>query len=232
MSDHSAVLQVKILTDARDASKGMDQAASGVDKWKGRLSAAATVATGVLVGLGGAALAFGKAAAEDAQGAAILAQSLKNTTGATKDQVSAVEDWITKTSLATGVADDKLRPALATLARATGSVSKAQKGMSLALDISAATGKDVGSVSEALAKAYAGNTTSLGRLVPGLDKATLASGNMKKITGELARMTGGSRPRPLTPPPGNINVCKFRSKKRKNRWGPRCCRSSRKCRRC
>lgn len=192
MASHSAILSIKILTDAKDAAKGMEQASTGMDKFRGRVSAAAKVATGVLVGLGAAAFAFGKAAAEDAQGAAILAQALKNTTGATKDQVSAVEDWISKTALATGVADDQLRPALGTLARATGSVEESQKGLSQALDISAATGKDVNSVAEALAKGYAGNTTSLGRLVPGIDKATLASGNMKKIMRELADQTGGS----------------------------------------
>jgi phage-related protein len=192
VASHSAILSIKILTDARDAAKGMEQASSGVDKWKGRLNTAAKGAGIVLAGLGAAAISFGKAAADDAQGAAVLAKSLQNSTGATKDQVSAVEDWITKTTLATGVADDDLRPALGTLARATGSVAKSQKAMNLALDIAAATGKDVGSVSEALAKGYAGNTAGLARLVPGLSKAVLATGDMNKISKELARTTGGS----------------------------------------
>lgn len=192
MATHSAILTIKVLTDATKAAQGMQQAATGVDKWKGRLSSAAKVATGVLVGLGAAAFAFGKAAAQDAQGAAVLANSLAKSTGATKAQTDAVEGWITKTELATGVADDSLRPALATLARATGSVTDSQTALSAALDISAATGKDVEAVSSAIAKGYAGNTSALGRLVPGIDKATLATGDMTKIMAELAQKTGGS----------------------------------------
>ena len=192
MASHSAILTIKVLTDATKAAQGMSQAASGVDKWKGRLQSAARGATLVLAGLGAAAFAFGKAAADDAQGAALLANSLQNATGATKAQVDAVEDWITKTEMATGVTDDKLRPAMATLARATGSVTKSQEALTVALDVSAATGKDVESVSAAIAKGYAGNTSALGRLVPGIDKAVLASGDMNKIMAELARTTGGA----------------------------------------
>jgi hypothetical protein len=71
-------------------------------------------------------------------------------------------------------------------------VEKSQKAVALAMDISAATGKDVEAVSAALAKGYGGQTTALGRLVPGMDKAILASGDMNAITAELARTTGGS----------------------------------------
>src|SRR4029079_13576009 len=89
-------------------------------------------------------------------------------------------------------ADDQLRPAMSTLARATGDVTTAQKDMSTVLDVAAATGKDTQAVADAVAKAYAGNTTSLGRMIPGMDKAILKSGDMTAIMGELARMTGGS----------------------------------------
>ncbi|NBW15110.1 MAG: hypothetical protein EBR82_44625 [Caulobacteraceae bacterium] len=57
--------------------------------------------------------------------------------------------------------------------------------MALALDIAAGTGKDLGAVSMALAKAYGGQTTALGRLGAGLSKATLKTGDMAVITQAL-----------------------------------------------
>ena len=192
MPGKSAILSIKILSDATKASKGLDDAEKSVGKFHGGMAKVGAVAAVA----GGAVLAFGvsaaQAAAEDARGQAVLAQALKNSTGARDSDIKSVEDWISKTASATGVADDELRPALATLARATGDVTESQKAMRIALDVSAATGKDLGSVTDALAKGYAGNTASLGKLVPGLDKAALATKDMDKIMAELARTTGGS----------------------------------------
>lgn len=185
MAGKSTTLVIRILADASQAAKTMSGTGT---KLAGGLQKAAIPAGLVMAGLG----AMGKAAADDAKGQALLAKSLQNTAGATKAQLAATEDWITKTTLATGVADDQLRPALSTLARATGDVETSQKAMATVLDVSAATGKDAESVASAVAKAYAGNTTSLGKMVPGMDKAILKSGDMTKIMEELARMTGGS----------------------------------------
>lgn len=105
-----------------------------------------------------------KAAIEDEQAQAQLAGTLKRVTGATEKQIDAVEDYITKTSLAKGVTDSQLRPALARLVVSTDSVGRSQKLLNLALDISAATGKSLQAVSDALAKAYDGNTAALKKL--------------------------------------------------------------------
>jgi hypothetical protein len=188
----NAILAIKILADAKQASAAMDESGAKTSKWAGGLSKAAGVATVGLAAVGAVLVSGVKSAAEDAQGQALLAKALQNSAGATDKQVASTENWITKTSQATGVADDDLRPALGNLVRATGDVSKSQDAMALALDISAATGKDVTAVSAALAKGYGGQTTALGRLVPGMDKAILASGDMNAITDELARTTGGS----------------------------------------
>ena len=114
-----------------------------------------------------------KAFAEDDAAAQKLATPLTNVTGATDAQVSAVEDYITKTSIAAAVADDELRPALDSLVRGTGSVTEAQDLLGLALDISAGTGKDLGTVSDALSKAYNGNYKALKALDPQLADLTL-----------------------------------------------------------
>jgi hypothetical protein len=188
----AALLKVSIIADASKAVSEFSKADSSASSWSKGLGKASAVATVVLAAVGAVMLDGVKAAAEDAQGQALLAKSMTNAAGASKAQIAATEDWITKTSQATGVTDDELRPALGSLVRATGNVEQSQKALSLAMDISAATGKDVGAVSDALAKGYGGQTTALGRLVPGLSKAVLASGDMNAITAELARTTGGS----------------------------------------
>lgn len=117
---------------------------------------------------GAAAIALGvdavKSAIEDEKAAATLAKTLQQTTGATAKQTAAVEDYISKTQISTGVLDDELRPSLARLVRSTGDVTKAQKLQQLALDISAASGKDLNTVTMALAKANDGQLTGLKKL--------------------------------------------------------------------
>lgn len=187
-----ATLIVKILTDAKGAMTGVDQASSKMTKFKGAVSTAAKGAAVGLLGVAAAGVKAAQAAAEDEQSQTLLAKSMTNAAGASKKQIAATEDWIGKMALATGVADDELRPALGSLVRATGDVALSQKALKTAMDVSAATGKPLQAVSDAMAKGYGGQTTALGRLVPGMDKALLKSGDMNKIMAELARTTGGS----------------------------------------
>ena len=184
----AATLKINIIADAQQAADTMGKASTAAGKFGSGLRKAALPAAAVVAGLG----MMAKAAADDERAQAVLANTLKKTAGATDASIASTEDWITKTALATGVADDQLRPALGALSRATGDVGESQKAMGTALDVAAATGKDVGTVASALAKGYSGNTGALKKLVPGLDAATLKSGDMNKIMGELARMTGGT----------------------------------------
>src|SRR5215471_15342536 len=117
---------------------------------------------------------------------------MQKTTGAHQEQIAAMEEWISKTALASGVADDQLRPAMQKLLLATGNATESQKALQTAMDVSAATGKDLGTVSAAIAKGYAGNSAALGKLGLGIDKATLKSGNMGKIMSEVNAKVGGS----------------------------------------
>jgi hypothetical protein len=137
--------------------------------------------------------AFGKqsvkAFAEDEKAARSLALALANTGNAFAS--IEVEKFIGDLQRATGVLDDNLRPAFRTLLTATGNVKKSQDGLALALDIAAGTGRDLGAVSLALAKAYGGQTTALSRLGAGLSKATLASGDLDLITAELTAKFSG-----------------------------------------
>ena len=121
--------------------------------------------------LAGLAVALGdatKGAIEDDAAQQLLAATITKNTGATEAQIKANEDWISTQGKLLGVTDDNLRPALSRLVTQTHDVAKAQELAALAMDISAATGKPLASVTEALAKAAGGSTTALGKLSPEL----------------------------------------------------------------
>jgi hypothetical protein len=143
----------------------------------------ATAALGFLAVAGGDAV---KAFMEDDVAAQGLAVTLKNVTYATDEQVKAVEEFITKTSVAAAVADDELRPAMDKLVRGTGDVTQAQDLLNLALDISAGTGKDLGAVSDALSKAYNGQLGPLKKLDPALAQLIEQGGDTDEVFGRLA----------------------------------------------
>lgn len=184
-------LTILLQADTTGFAKGIQDAQTGVQKMSKSVNRAAQVASVALAGLTAVAVDFAKAAAEDEQSARVLAQTLKNTTGATEAQTQAVEDYISATSLALGIQDDKLRPSLGRLLRSTEDVAEAQKLLNLSLDISAATGKDVDAVANALGKAYDGNATALGRLGLGVDSSILKSKDFGVVYDDLAKKFDG-----------------------------------------
>jgi len=196
----SRTLKLSILADVADLKKNLDTGSKEVEGFGGKLEKFGKVAAAAFAAAAAAAAAYAvklavdgvKAAIEDEAAQLRLANALKNVTGATEAQISAVEEQILKTSLATGVADDQLRPALQRLATATGSVTKSQDLLTLALDISAATGKSVETVSNALGKAYEGNTSSLSRLGVGLSTAEIKTLGLEGTVKQLANTFGGA----------------------------------------
>ena len=140
-----------------------------------------------------ALVAFSKKAinafAADEQAAKSLAVQLENTGNAFR--VDEVEAYIAQLQGLYGVLDDQLRPAFQTLLNATGSVTLSQQALETALNVSAGTGKDLASVVAAIAKGASGTTTALARLGTGLDKATIASGDMNKIMAALDKKFSG-----------------------------------------
>ncbi len=120
-----------------------------------------------------------KAAIEDEAAQASLARQIKASTGATDAQVKSVEAYITSLGKSAAISDDEARPAFQKLIVATKDVTKATELMNLATDVAAATGKPLVDVTDALAKAYAGNMKGLNNLSPEIkamikDGATLA----------------------------------------------------------
>jgi hypothetical protein len=133
-----------------------------------------------------------KAAIEDEAAQAQLAKTLQNVTGATEAQVAAVEASISAMQMATGVSDGELRPAFAALVRGTKDLSTANKALTLAMDIAAATGSNLQSVSDALALAYGGNTKALAKLSPELKTAIKEGASLDQVMGTLSKTFGGS----------------------------------------
>ena len=112
-----------------------------------------------------------KAAIEDSKSMNILALAMKNTAGATKEQIAQAEKSINKMQFQAGVADDELRPAFQKLFIATKDVTQSNRLLQIALDASAATGKSLDAVSQAMAKSLAGSDTALVKLIPSLKGA-------------------------------------------------------------
>ena len=154
---------------------------------KAAVPAAAALA-GLAVVLGDAVLG----AIEDASAQDLLANNLKKTTGAVDAQIASVEEWITAQGQLLGISDDKLRPTLSRLARATGSVTEAQKLATQAMDIAAATGKPLETVVGALEKAYGGNLAALGKLAPEYRQMIKDGASFEDVMFALAQTTGGA----------------------------------------
>jgi hypothetical protein len=161
-------------TPLRNATRVAEKSLRSLLSNANKTSAGINKAFGAVgLGIGFASLTNGlknatKAASDDRKSQGLLAQALQKTVGATDQAIAGAEQYIRRTQLSSAVLDDELRPALSAAVLASGSLSTGQKILDAALDISARTGKDLGSVTGALSKAFNGNTGALKKLVPGL----------------------------------------------------------------
>jgi hypothetical protein len=166
---------------------------------------AKTIANGIKAAWAGVALlAFGavgdaimdvtKAAAEERKSIGLLNGALDKNWHATDKTKQAVADFITKQQNLSGIVDDKLRPAFAKLALVIKKPEKAMKAFSLAMDVSAGTGKDLGTVSQAMAKFFGGNKSALDKLVPGLKDAGDKMAFLQSKYGGMAAVAGSNDP--------------------------------------
>jgi hypothetical protein len=194
------VLKLALLAETKDFVKGLDSAQKSSKTFSQKLGKAVKKAALAFVALGAAAgvaaIKIGvdavKAAIEDEASQVKLAQALRNSTKATDAQIKSTERYITKAQNATGVTDIELRQALGNLVRATGDVTKAQELNNLALDIAAATGKDLNTITEALSKAYQGQTGALTRLDPSITAVIKSGGDADEIFTALGETFGGA----------------------------------------
>ena len=131
------------------------------------------------------------AALADAKSQRVLAQTLKSTTDASDAQVIATEASIKSLSHKFGIVDEKLRPALSSLALASRSASRASSDLALAMDISAARGVDLETSTRAITAAYRGNFGALNKLGAGISTADIKAGNLDKTFGKVRTTFAG-----------------------------------------
>lgn len=196
----SRTLKLTILGDVDNLTKSLKTAETDTDNFGDKITKTGKVIGAAFVAAAAAAGAYAvkigidgvKAAIEDEKAQIQLATAIKAATGATDENIKSIENQILKTSLATGVADDQLRPALSRLVLSTNDTQKATDLLNLALDVSAATGKPLESVTNALGKAYDGNTAALAKLGIGYGAAELKGKDFSTVAGELSAQFSGA----------------------------------------
>jgi hypothetical protein len=169
---------------------------------------AAIPAAAAITAVAGALGLAAKAAAEDEQQQAILANTMQNVVGATDATVAATEDMISAMSRATGTADSELRPAFSALLVGTKNVGEATDALSLAQDISAATGNNLATVSDALAKAYAGNMKGLAALSPEMKGMIKDGASLDTVMLALNDNFGGAAAKSANTAAGQFKILK------------------------
>ena len=190
---------LEILLKARDdASKVLDKASKNADHSFGRMGGSIkklAIAAGGLYALK-KGVDFvkdaAKAAMEEATKIASLSTVMDNT-GATQAQTDAMLKFVDATTLASGVADDQMYPALAKLQVATKDAAKSQDLLVVAMDVAAGREKDLGTVSEALAKAQQGNVSGLAKLGVATKDASGKTLSFDKIVESLRKTYKGAQ---------------------------------------
>lgn len=184
----------------KKAMAAFKQAEGATAKLRVGLGALAGPAAAAFAGIAAGAVAVGgflfqaaKAADADRKSQIDLSKTAERFAKANKAQVAGLEATVEQLMLATGIADDDLRPAMGRLLRSFKNTDKASRAMKIALDISGRTGKDLESVVEAMGKAADGSNTALLRLGTGLSKADLKGKSLDEVMALLeTRFKGGA----------------------------------------
>jgi hypothetical protein len=195
MATGSRTLKLSILADVENLTKNLKSGSNDVQSFGDKMGDFGKKAAVAFAAAGAAIAAFAvasvKAAAEDETGQRKLQETLRATTGATADQIAGIDKYVTAQSIATATTDDQIRPALSRLATATGDLTKAQELLSLAQEISAATGKPLETVANALSKSFDGNNTALGKLGTTLSAADLKTMSHQEAVKSLSATYDG-----------------------------------------
>lgn len=185
-------ISVVVSGNAAPLRKALGDAGDQISSFGSSVKKFALPAAAALGAVAFAGFDAAKAAMEDEAASKLLERQLKATTGATEAQVKATEDFILKQSLATGVSDGELRPALGKLVRATGDLTRSQELLALSQDIAIQTGKPLAAVTEAVGRAANGQYTALNKLDPTM-KALIKSGaSTDEVFAKLGETFGGA----------------------------------------
>lgn len=169
---------------------------------------AAVPAAAALTAVAGALGLATKAAAEDEQQQALLANTMRNVLQVTDANIAATEDMIAAMSRASGTADSELRPAFSALLLGTKDVAQATEALALAENIAIGAGLDLGTVSDALSKAYAGNMKGLRALSPEMGAMIKEGASLDEVMAALAQNFGGAAARSAETAAGKFKILK------------------------
>lgn len=155
--------------------KANDEASKVLKDMDGQLESLTKTARNVGLGMmaAGGAMTAGlamsvKAAAEEEKGIVRLSQAMNNVGLSYDNSRGSLEAWIDAQQQSTAIADSAQRDALAQLITMTGDLTRSQDLLTLAMDISAGTGRDMASVTSTLGYALAGNWGMVQRMLPAL----------------------------------------------------------------
>ena len=141
-----------------------------------------------------AVIDFGKAAAKafaEDEAAALRLSSAVDNLGIGFANAD-IAKFISDLERSAAIADDILRPAFQGLLTTTGSLVQSQKLLNDAITISRASGIDLATVSEDLAKGYVGITKGLAKYNTGLTKSELSTKSFNEILGVLLKQSAGA----------------------------------------
>ena len=171
------------------AFKEAAQATTGLDKAVGKLGKqlAGVFAATKVIQFGKASV---KAFMEDERSATQLATAVKNL-GLAFAQPE-IDHYISKLEASAGIVDDKLRPSLQALLTTTGSLTKSQELLGLAIEGSRGSGIDLATVATDLAQAYVGNTRGLRKYNLGLTQAQLKTSSFADIQKKFQQQFSGA----------------------------------------
>jgi hypothetical protein len=189
-------ISIGLSANTKNFAKSLRSAEKNLERFKNGVKILGTAVAASFAAMGAAALLFGKsaitAALEDQKSQVLLAKTIKNNAKARKGLLKDSEATISALESQYNIVDDKLRPAFGKLVMATKSVSKSQKIIRTAIDISAQSGKSLDSVVSALSRAYLGSNTALSKLGLGIDKAKLKTMSFDQLLQQLTKSTGGA----------------------------------------
>lgn len=194
---------VKLLADPKELFKAFQQiqdkakdSLGEADKEALKLSASfnkiALASTAAFAGTAALITKATQAAIDDEAEQARLAKTLSVVAGATSEMVAETEAFLSAQMKTTTFTDSEMRPALDSLVRSTGSITEAQRQLTLAMDISTQTGIPLVQVSEALSKANNDNFKSLKALSPALSDNIKEGQSLEQIFAELTQTFGGA----------------------------------------
>jgi hypothetical protein len=193
------------------SNKGVAAAEKGLAKLSKSFKKTSIARKLTFAAMGASFVALAKSSAQaaiaDEKSIKVLAFTLDNL-GRSFQQVP-IENFIDKLSRATGIADQEIRPAFGQLITVTNNLAKSYEALALATDIAAVTGDDFTVITDALSKGFAGQTTALKKLIPGLDQAAIKAGDMTTLMKQLNDTFGGAAKNNITTYAGQLAILKI-----------------------